>query len=366
MPSEPFRKDHTPQQRAYPLLPHIDPGFVNHRLVQSFVGKEGIEAINGIISKIPTGTPSWVKQVQIDHAYTRVALALCEHLKVRSLGETICSGDLAPGQIVCSTEMLEGNQDVFHEERAVLRWAPHFEVPWEVIFELSTAHIYSDTCRSDLSQRSLLSFIAHLHRTEDSRVFFAPMVIGRPWLTEPPGGAPFDTMWLHYDFFEHYVEDIDEFQKVREVADDLDWSSMEHIKEAAFKKCLCEMLGDLVQKDWGGETSDHFSSHLHLQGRRLTAAFLLKGPGAGFSQMEMTHLGKRGDQLYRLACEPAEMLIVQHCHNIGPTVRATLRAFAVQPSRARRYCLMDGRDSFRLLAAYGLLEKALGLSSKEE
>jgi len=26
-------------------------------------------------------------------------------------------------------------------------------------------------------------------------------------------------------------------------------------------------------------------------------------------------------------------------------VRATLRSFAVQPSRARRYCLIDGRDS---------------------
>jgi hypothetical protein len=45
-------------------------------------------------------------------------------------------------------------------------------------------------------------------------------------------------------------------------------------------------------------------------------------------------------------------------------VRKTLRAFAVMPGRARRYCLIDGRDSLRLLNAYGLYDKALRISSK--
>jgi hypothetical protein len=115
----------------------------------------------------------------------------------------------------------------------------------------------------------------------------------------------------------------------------------------------------------GGERSDHFASHLRLQGRRLTAAFLLKGAGQGFRPMHMTHLGKRGDRLFRLASEPAELLVVQHCHEITPPVRATLRALAVQPHQAPRYCLIDGRDSFRLLAAYGFVEKALQLSAKK-
>ena len=64
---------------------------------------------------------------------------------------------------------------------------------------------------------------------------------------------------------------------------------------------------------------------------------------------------------FRLAAEPADVLILQHCHEIGSAVRATLRSFAVQPSRARRYCLIDGRDSFRLLTAYSLVDKALSL-----
>jgi hypothetical protein len=80
--------------------------------------------------------------------------------------------------------------------------------------------------------------------------------------------------------------------------------------------------------------------------------------------MDLTHLGKKGDQILRLANEPADVLIVQHCHDILPVVRSTLRAFAVQPSRPRRFCCIDGRDTLRLLKAYGLYEKALSLSGR--
>ena len=80
--------------------------------------------------------------------------------------------------------------------------------------------------------------------------------------------------------------------------------------------------------------------------------------------MNLNHLGKNNDQIVRLSHEPAQVLIVQHCHDILPSVRETLRAFAVQPSRPRRYCLIDGRESLRLLHAYGLFEKALELSRR--
>jgi hypothetical protein len=136
---------------------------------------------------------------------------------------------------------------------------------------------------------------------------------------------------------------------------------MSRISEAAFKQCLAEILGDSITRDWGGERSDHYAAHLHLQGKRVTAAFLLKGP-ARFRRMTLNSLGKQNDQIYRLAQEPAEVLVVQHCHDITTPVRATLRAFAVQPCRVRRYCLIDGRDSLRLLNAYGKVARALELS----
>jgi hypothetical protein len=139
---------------------------------------------------------------------------------------------------------------------------------------------------------------------------------------------------------------------------------MRLISEAAVKTCFAEILGDRAGKDWGGETSDYYTAHLRIGGRRVTAAFLFKWP-ARFEPMDLAHLGKKNDQIVRLADESADVLIVQHCHDILPVVRKTLRAFAVQPSRPRRYCCIDGRDTLRLLKTYTLYEKALALSSNK-
>jgi hypothetical protein len=95
-----------------------------------------------------------------------------------------------------------------------------------------------------------------------------------------------------------------------------------------------------------------------MRPKYATTAFLLKGP-AHFAPMGLNHLGRNNDQIYRLSSEPAEILIVQHSHEILQPVRATIRTFAVQPSRPRRYCLIDGRDSLRLLLAYNLYDEAL-------
>jgi hypothetical protein len=165
-----------------------------------------------------------------------------------------------------------------------------------------------------------------------------------------------------YDFYEVFVEDVDEFSAVREVPTPSDFSVMEGISESAFKACLGEILGDATGKDWGGEISDHFAAHVHLGGKATTAAFLLKEP-ARFAPMGLNHLGKNNDQIFRLAQEPAQLLVVQHAHEITTPVRGTLRAFAVQPGAPRRYCLIDGRDSLRLLTAYDKVERAMELSA---
>lgn len=80
--------------------------------------------------------------------------------------------------------------------------------------------------------------------------------------------------------------------------------------------------------------------------------------------MGLNHLGKNNDQIFRLAQAPAGLLVVQHCHEIQEPVRATLRAFAVQPGAVRRYCLIDGKDSLRLLIAYDKLDRARELSAR--
>ena len=266
------------------------------------------------------------------------------------------------GTLFCSTEALGPCHDLFERERATNVWVPTWEYGKRVEFHYSTEHIFATTARERLRDGGYeFSIIGVLAKAGDATVVIDPLVIGSPWL-EVEEGQPYEPVeWYHHEFFEHFVEDFDEFARVRDTAEPSNPEPMRSIRESAFKTCLAKILGDVAPRDWGGESSDFYSAHIRLQGKRKTAAFLLKGP-AHFEPMGLNHLGKNNDQIVRLAKEPAQVLFVQHCHDILPPVRETLKAFAVQPSRARRYCLIDGRDSLRLLEAYGLYQEALALS----
>ena len=69
--------------------------------------------------------------------------------------------------------------------------------------------------------------------------------------------------------------------------------------------------------------------------------------------------GKNGDQIYRLAKSGADISVVQHSHLVGPAVRKTLRSMVVTPGRTRKFCVMDGQATYRLLKAYELLPAVL-------
>jgi len=279
---------------------------------------------------------------------------------VPTLRELLAQGD---GCIFCSTENLSPCPTVNDAKRVrcPILIDGAYEHSAELVF--STEHIFASTLYDNLHHGTTAAIIAVLSNRHQKPWSFQPLVIGFPWLSIDDPTWTDKIAWWRFSFFENFIEDFDEFGRVASEPTPADFSVMSRISEAAFKQCLAEILGDSVTRDWGGERSDHFSAHLHLQGKRVTAAFLLKGP-ARFRRMTLNSLGKQNDQIYRLAQEPAEVLVVQHCHDITTPVRATLRAFAVQPCRVRRYCLIDGRDSLRLLTAYGKVERALQLSNE--
>lgn len=357
-----IREALTPEQRATPLTHVIDPGFVNHRRIETIIGPYNMQILDSWIRSLPE-LPDWQRRVRIDHIYTRCFLEFCRKSDIRPLQDILAT---ETGHLFCSTEKLLPCADVYDKERVVSIWDSQGVYSRRVEFHYSTRHIVSDTCRSRLHSGNKFSIIAELHEAGDEVLIFDPIVIGMPWLEPIEDINPtFDIMWWGSRFFENFIEDFDEFSKVKNVPTPQDPEPMRYISEYAFKVCLAELLGDARQDDWGGESSDYFTSHLHLGGQRLTAAFLLKGPH-NFKPMGLNHLGKNNDQIVRLSHEPVDVLFVQHCHDILPSVRETLRAFAVQPSNPRRYCLIDGRDSLRLLYAYGLYDRALQLSSSRK
>ena len=135
-----------------------------------------------------------------------------------------------------------------------------------------------------------------------------------------------------------------------------EWMSvMKTIPEDRIKEVFTDLLSEPSKQDWSGESDDHFSANVTVRGRRRTAAFLLKGPSS-FREMTLDMCGRRADQIHRAVDSGADLTVVQHCHLIGPVVRRTLRNLTIQPGGSRRkYCLIDGQATWRILQAYSLL-----------
>ncbi|MDX6501376.1 MAG: hypothetical protein QOG23_4636 [Blastocatellia bacterium] len=154
------------------------------------------------------------------------------------------------------------------------------------------------------------------------------------------------------------IKSIDQFKNI-----DFMWTPssqqfqrLKSISERTVKEVFCSLLSEFEPpNDWGGEECDIFTSNLSIDGERHTAAFLLKGP-ARFHEMTLADCGKNGDQIYRLYNTGADICVLQHCHRVSPAVRKTMEAFALsQYSQNRRYAIIDGYDTARILRHLGML-----------
>jgi len=346
-----FREKETSESRSYDAEFTIDPGFVHQRKIQTILGNQGISIINDLIGKIPTNLPDDLKQIQIDHVYKNVFLQWCKTVGIKTFEELYATEQ---GTIFCSVEQLDKCHGIYDKERVRVQLITRKNISEKIFLEFSSNRVTSDTIRSRLAKGDLFAIIAELKSYKDNEIIFDPIIIGSPWFENKEDNSTFDLSWYGYVYYENFIEDFKEFSQVKTIspASISEIHILKSVPERKIKEVFAELLGESPKSDWGGEQSDLFTSQIHLGDKRLTAAFLLKGP-AKFQPMSLNNLGKNNDQIVRLANEPADILFVQHCHEILPAVRSTLRAFAVQPGNPRRYCLIDGRDTLRILKAYG-------------
>ncbi|MBS0191501.1 MAG: hypothetical protein U0573_10585 [Phycisphaerales bacterium] len=335
---------------------HIDPGFINHRKCLSVFGTSFAAEFN----KRKHPSTIWPYDVQNDHLLVELVLDACKAQGVPALGSL--ASDPQVGQLFCSTENLLGTPDVYDKscKRALNRISAPFDPTREYWLSFDPDHLVSDTGRLEQNIETTVSIVGQLREVSDTRVTIHPLIMGAPSFhhRERNGDELAAKLsWSGFEQFEIFPEDIDQFELIKTIdrATCADWASaMKDLSEEQVKLRLAAILSDETAKDWGGEQADHYTTSLSIAGARKSAAFMFKGP-ARFAEMTLDMCGKRSDQIARLATTSAQILVVQHCHDIGLRVRETLRAFAVQPSNPRQYMLLDGRDTFRLLKAYGRL-----------
>jgi hypothetical protein len=227
-------------------------------------------------------------------------------------------------------------------------WKPNIRVK----FDYSPDHLTSSSAWSALGGQKRMFVLAAVTDIGDTEIACIPYVIANIVDTSSSflaGPGP----WANH--LELYIDQIESFSQVenftqRHSRKDLD--QLRNISESEIKSAFAEIVNEpSVPKDWGGESSDLFSSRVILDGHRVSSAFLLKGP-AKFHPMTPADLGKNGDQIGRLFDEPADLLFLQHCHEVTTSVRKQMRAYAERMGRPRQFCIIDGFDTIRILRAY--------------
>jgi hypothetical protein len=223
----------------------------------------------------------------------------------------------------------------------------------KVKFDFHDEHLTSNSSWSELSGQVRKFVLGVVKNIDGSTIQCVPYVIAN--LVDPTSALPGHSgNWQKY--LEVHIDQIDAFVRVQDIQQRLTKTSLaplKNVSEAEIKKAFAEIINEpMVPKDWGGEASDLFSSRVVFQGQRISTAFLLKGP-ARFHPMTPADLGKNGDQIGRLFDEPADLLILQHCHEVTPAVRKQMRAYAQQMGNPRQFCIVDGYDTLRMLQAYG-------------
>lgn len=220
-------------------------------------------------------------------------------------------------------------------------------------FEFHDEHLTSNSSWSELTGQKRKFVLGVVTDIQGSTIKCAPYVIAN--IVDPSSPLPGDSgPWLNH--LELHVSHIDTFSRAETIQERLTKTSLaplKNVSEADIKQAFAEIINEpMVPKDWGGEASDLFSSRVRLNSQRISTAFLLKGP-AKFHPMTPADLGKNGDQIGRLFSEPADLLVLQHCHEVTTSVRRQMRAYAEQMGNPRQYCVIDGYDTLRILKAYG-------------
>lgn len=338
------------ETRRQDYYQHIDMGFINRRLCLSTLPP----TVRELYFKEADPGTDHLSILRNDHRLVTILLDVCDVLQAPTLLEALSRAK--PRQIFRSTERLTPCPEIYSAARVTQTVVLDVDFGKPVVISYHTEHLVSSTGKMTLSEGTnrgyVESMVGLLHDRGD-RFEIEPLVIGAPSLDHPRNQGE-GLMWMGRDYGEILPEDIDQFSKMKDVkiADSSEWMTvMEKLSEVHVKKAIGELLAEPTKKDWGGETNDHFSASISLDGRRKTAAFLLKGP-TNFREMTLDMCGKRADQIYRLVNSQADISVVQHSHLIGEAVRGTLKALTVFPGRSRKYCLIDGPATYRLLKAY--------------
>lgn len=232
----------------------------------------------------------------------------------------------------------------------------------KLYLEFGKEHFVNNTGMNDQTHHNELTIVGKVRHVDGETVIIQPLIMGHGSFDVPPEKKTSDLDWLwlvRAGSMQVFPGDVEQFSKInnkRRPSVDKWQGYMRSLSEKEVKEKFAKLLGVVPDKDWGGEDSDLFTGALQIGTMRMNAAFCFKGPGGGFRKMQISHLGKNGDQLIRMCRLPVQVVVLQHCHEFTPNLVDFLMRCAVFPPTPKRFCLIDGTDTYRIFSAYGLVK----------
>ncbi len=336
----------------------LDAWFIHPKLALNLLDGQ---AARDVASRLPADShPMW-RSFHMDLMERALARAFAQ-LKPASLAVAHAEQTLDVGQLVWLEQRFyfKGVGTAIDDLSAGRRGRASFKAPLatnstvSVIGSYNARYLTSDTSAGELTGASRQFVLGYVKTLSAEEVELRPILIANRWGrgSTYPGLGFVETEPLHV-----WPSLVDQF-------DGVDWAMrlsradldrLKDVSEEQLKIWLAGVLGEPeVPKDWGGEQFDLWTDRITIDGKRLRAAFALKGP-AKFHPMTISDLGKNGDQISRLAQTVADLLVVQHCHAITAPVQHLLHAFAADPANPRRYMTIDGYDTIRILMHFKYL-----------
>ncbi|MEU0538320.1 hypothetical protein ABZ319_00475 [Nocardia sp. NPDC005978] len=328
----------------------LEPFYLHQDQVQSLLGEWRTETAQARAARRsdPEAALTYVLAAELAEALSS--------LGVGELAKSVLERDLRAGQVI-------GTELEFAFQRDRERDTPGFKSasftavldvgePVRVTGTFNAARIASSSSSGSLTGNRRVYMIGTVSDLSPNRIELRPVFIGiRSFVDDDlAAGGPVPGARI-------YPSDIGQFSGIDFASPftDTEAEAVLRVPEDTVKRAFAGLIGEsYVPKDWGGERSDLYTSRVFARGRQISAAWLFKGPGFPRA-MDIKALGKNGDQIDRLFTEPAELLVLQHCHQIKPSVVGMMDAYAHDARHPRFYMIIDGADTGRILRSLGLL-----------
>jgi hypothetical protein len=206
----------TSAQRSAEATHSIDPGFVNHRLIQTLLRLlHGImDFIDDAIRHLPP-QPEGLQIKRISSIYSEFLLAVCKEGDAKPLSWLAAQPTPNPKTIICSTDVFQGTDAVWKARRASVVWLPNIRFDRTARLVFSPEHIFSTTQHEELSRKAVIAHVSRLKQVQEHDLILEPLVMGAPWVEGIDEGLREKLILYRYNFYSNMLMMWTSFQKSR-------------------------------------------------------------------------------------------------------------------------------------------------------